>query len=37
MKRLQSQLDGILAHLELHPNDSLSRARVSKIKELLSR
>lgn len=34
-KRLQRQLDGILAHLELHPLDGLSRERVSKIKFLL--
>ena len=34
-KRLNSQLAGILAHLEQHPNDELSRARVAKIKDLL--
>lgn len=36
VKRLQRQLDGILAHLEVHPLDGLSRERVSKIKQLLN-
>lgn len=35
MKRLNLQLVGILAHLENHPQDNLSRARVSRIKEEL--
>lgn len=35
-KRLTLQMAGIMAHLELHPNDALSRARVSKIQDLLS-
>lgn len=35
--RLTRQLAGIMAHLELHPNDGLSRARVSKIQDLLRR
>lgn len=34
-KRLTSQLAGIMAHLEQHPNDLLSRARVERINELL--
>jgi ribosomal protein S15P/S13E len=34
-KRLQRQLEGIQKHLEVHPNDNLSRARVSRINELL--
>lgn len=35
VKRLQAQLAGIMAHLEKHPNDVLSRARVSTIKSQL--
>lgn len=35
-KRLQRQLDGILAHLEKNPLDGLSRERVSRIKSLLA-
>jgi ribosomal protein S15P/S13E len=34
-KKLSRQLAGIMAHLEHHPNDQLSRARVAKIEELL--
>lgn len=34
-KRMQRQLAGIMAHLEAHPNDALSRARVSRITEIL--
>lgn len=34
-KRLTRQLAGIMAHLEQHPSDALSRARVSRIEELL--
>lgn len=36
-KRLTRQLAGILAHLENHPKDVLSQARVAKINELLRR
>lgn len=36
-KRLTSQLAGIMAHLEQHPNDILSRKRVDTINELLRR
>jgi hypothetical protein len=36
-KRLTKQLAGIMAHLEAHPNDALSRQRVATIKDLLSR
>lgn len=36
-KRLTRQLAGIMAHLEVHPNDALSRNRVATIKNLLSR
>lgn len=35
VKRLTRQLAGIMAHLEQHPYDQLSRDRVAKIKELL--
>lgn len=35
VKKLTRQLAGIMAHLERHPNDQLSRARVAKIEELL--
>lgn len=35
VKKLTKQLAGIMAHLEQHPTDALSRARVDKIKELL--
>ena len=35
-KRLTRQLAGIMAHLEQHPYDQLSRARVDKIKALLA-
>lgn len=34
-KRLNRQLAGIMAHLEQHPTDNLSRARVSRISEIL--
>ena len=34
-KRLLMQLAGIEAHLKNHPHDTLSRARVAKINELL--
>lgn len=34
-KRLTRQLAGIMAHLEKHPGDALSQARVSRINELL--
>lgn len=34
-KKLSRQLAGIMAHLQQHPNDILSRARVAKIEELL--
>lgn len=34
-KRLTRQLAGIMAHLVVHPNDGLSKARVSKINDLL--
>lgn len=37
VKKLNKQLAGIMAHLEQHPHDVLSRARVDKIKDLLSR
>lgn len=33
-KRMAAQLAGILAHLERHPNDQLSRARVAAIKAM---
>lgn len=36
-KRLTRQLAGIMAHLERHPTDALSQARVAKINELLRR
>lgn len=36
-KRLTRQLAGIMGHLEQHPNDALSRARVDRINELLRR
>ena len=36
-KRLTRQLAGIMAHLEHHPNDKLSLARVATINELLRR
>lgn len=36
-KRLTRQLAGILAHLERHPNDILSQARVAMIQNLLRR
>ena len=35
VKKLTKQLAGIMAHLEQHPHDQLSLARVAKIKELL--
>jgi ribosomal protein S15P/S13E len=35
VKRLTRQLAGIMAHLEQHPRDSLSQARVSTINQLL--
>ncbi len=34
-KRMNRQLAGIMAHLENHPHDSLSRARVSRISDIL--
>ena len=34
-KRLGRQLAGIMAHLEHHPKDSLSQARVATINSLL--
>ena len=34
--RLTKQLAGIMAHLERHPQDGLSRARVETIKKLLA-
>ena len=34
-KRLQRQLAGIMAHLEVHPRDTLSQNRVSTINNLL--
>lgn len=34
-KRLQRQLEGIQKHLEVHPNDKLSAARVATINALL--
>lgn len=36
-KRLTRQLAGIMAHLQRHPNDALSQARVARINELLHR
>ena len=36
-KRLTQQLAGIMAHLENHPGDNLSRTRVSNIQDLLRR
>ena len=36
-KRLTRQLAGIMAHLERHPRDDLSKTRVSTINELLRR
>ena len=33
--RLVRQLAGIMAHLEVHPRDNLSRTRVSTINQLL--
>lgn len=36
-KRLTRQLAGIMAHLEQHPGDALSRQRVATINELLRR
>ena len=35
VKKLNKQLAGIMAHLEQHPHDQLSLARVAKIKEML--
>lgn len=35
VKKLNKQLAGIMAHLEQHPHDQLSKARVAKIQELL--
>ena len=35
MKRLTRQLAGIMAHLEQHPKDALSQARVATINQLL--
>lgn len=35
-KRLTRQLAGIMAHLEKHPHDHLSIARVATIKSLLA-
>lgn len=35
-KRLTRQLNGIMAHLEEHPRDTLSQQRVSTIRGLLS-
>jgi ribosomal protein S15P/S13E len=35
VKKLTRQLAGIMAHLEQHPTDALSKARVAKINELL--
>jgi len=35
-KRLTRQLAGIMAHLEHNPQDTLSQARASTIKQLLS-
>ena len=35
VKRLNRQLAGIMAHLEVHPHDSLSQARVATINQLL--
>jgi len=34
-KRLSRQLAGIMAHLQQHPNDQLSQARVAKITAML--
>lgn len=34
-KRMTRQLAGLMAHLETHPNDTLSRERVSRINEIL--
>lgn len=36
-KRLTRQLAGIMAHLEVHPNDALSKTRVATINDLLRR
>jgi len=35
-KRLTAQLAGIMAHLENNPNDTLSQARVARIKDILA-
>ena len=35
VKRLQRQLAGIMAHLEVHPRDALSQARIATINNLL--
>ena len=35
VKRLQRQLAGIMAHLEKHPTDALSQARIATINQLL--
>jgi hypothetical protein len=35
-KRFTRQLAGIMTHLEQHPGDTLSRARVDTIKALLA-
>ena len=35
VKRLNRQLAGIMAHLEVHPRDTLSQARVATINQLL--
>ena len=37
VKKLTRQLAGIMSHLEQHPHDQLSLARIAKIKDLLSR
>lgn len=36
-RRLTLQLAGIMAHLEKHPSDNLSKMRVAKINDLLRR
>lgn len=34
-KRMKRQLEGIEKHLEVHPRDTLSLARVARIKSIL--
>lgn len=36
-KRMERQLSGIEKHLEVHPNDKMSAARVAVIRGILSR